>query len=109
MWREPPRASATPLGEILRDRSSRKAARPSLVRRSAPARDLRLSAHRRAARPKGLDRRLVPRKRYAPAARGSSPLGDSSRREHWQHPGGLLKVSVGRVELISTLLSSWGI
>jgi len=44
-------------------------------------RDLRLSAHRRSARPKGLDRTPGPSCAHAPAARASSPLGDFARRD----------------------------
>jgi putative pyruvate formate lyase activating enzyme len=51
-------------------------------RRSATARDLRRWAHRRAARPDAASTaRLIPRNRFAPAARASSPLGDFARRE----------------------------
>src|SRR5207249_11934093 len=45
------------------------------------ARDLRLWAHRRSARPKGLDRAPGPSRAHAPAARASSPLGDFARRD----------------------------
>src|SRR6266545_6537370 len=44
-----------------------------------------LGAHLRATRPDAASiARLIPRKRYAPTARGSSPLGDSSRRVRGQ-------------------------
>src|SRR5712692_4115926 len=43
------------------------------------ARDLRLSAHRLAARAKALDREPGPSHALAPAARASSPLGDFAR------------------------------
>ncbi len=43
--------------------------------------DLRLPAHRLAARPKGLDREPGPSRAHAPAARASSPLGDYARRD----------------------------
>jgi len=44
-------------------------------------RDLRLPAHRLAARPKGLAREPGPSRALAPAARASSPLGDYARPE----------------------------
>src|SRR6266542_5232097 len=82
--------------------SSASSRKPS--RRSALAWDLRLSAHRRATRPDAASTaRLIPRKRYAPAARGSSPLGDSSRRDHRRHPGGLLDVPLWGSTVTPTL------
>ena len=63
------------------------------VKPSLPlSRDLRLTAHRLAARPKGLDHGPDSRGALAPAARDSSPLGDSSRCERGPGPPGGLSV-----------------